>query len=420
MRSRLVRAGCSGIAVLIALLSAAAVDMRAEAPQSGSWTGTWSAAMAPGGTTAARGLRDITLRQIVHVSLGGERVRLRISNAYGTAPLTVGAVTVAPGGFSQLTAAGAETDPGPGSSPQVDPVALRPVSFGGAASLVVPAGAEWLSDPVELSVAPNSDLVVSMYLPGVTGEVTWHASGRATSYRADGDATADSGAQFTPLGTARYFLAGVDVISRARGSVVFFGDSLTDGVGTTIDANRRYPDHVADRLLALPEAQQCGVLNAGISGNMLLADAGRWGAAATARFPREVLARSDVRTVVLLHGINDIGRSRGSVTADALISGYRQLIAAAHDADIRIVGATLLPYEGSRYFSAEGEAVRLAVNAWIRTSGEFDAVVDLDATLRDPAQPARLSPQFHVGDHLHLNDMGSRTAAGVFELSALC
>lgn len=407
MRSRLA-IGLVGTATSLALLVPSAVH--AVPPRPTEWVGSWHAAMttaAPDGPSA-EGFTDTTLRQVAHLSVGGDSVRIRISNAYGTDPLTVAAATVAP-----------RSDEAAGT-PMVDPDALTEVTFGGQDSVTIPAGADWVSDPVDVSVADNSDLVVSMYLPGPTGPATTHRAGYATSFAAPGDATADPGTAFDELDTSRYFLTGVDVTTRARGSVVFFGDSITDGVVSTVDANLRYPDQVADRLLERPGPHRCGVLNSGISGNRLLTDAGASGDSALARFDRDVLSRPGVRTVVLLEGINDIGNSRGAVEPEQLIAVYRQFIDRAHSAGITVVGATLTPFEGAGYYTEEGEADRQAVNEWIRNSGEFDAVVDFDAVLRDPEHPSRILPDYDPGDHLHPNDAGFAAMAAAVDLRTIC
>ncbi|EHR60667.1 SGNH/GDSL hydrolase family protein [Saccharomonospora cyanea] len=374
------------------------------------WIGTWHAAMTgPGGSgPSADGFTDTTLRQVAHLSVGGDSVRVRLSNAYGEDPLTVGSVTVAP-----------RSDDAAGT-PDVDADLLTPVTFGGETSVTIPAGADWVSDPVDITVRDDSDLVVSMYLPGPTGPATFHSAGYSTSFTAQGDATTDTGSAFTRLDRSRYFLSGVDVTARAKGSVVFFGDSITDGVVSTVDANLRYPDQVADRLLRRPDPRECGVLNSGISGNRLLTDAGTAGDSALSRFDRDVLSRPGVRSVVLLEGINDIGNSRGSLEPEQLIAVYRQFIARAHDAGLTVVGATLTPFEGAGYYTEAGEADRQAVNEWIRTSGEFDAVVDFDAAVRDPEHPTRFLPAYDVGDHLHPNDAGFAAMAAAIDLRTIC
>lgn len=387
----------------VAAVEAAGRGHGAEA----SWVGSWAAAMTPAGaaeTISGQGFTDTTLRQSAHLSVGGDSVRIRISNDYGTTPLVVGSVTVAPGT----------------ATAQVDPQHLQPVTFDGSSSVTIPAGAEWVSDPVPLHVADNSDLVVSMYLPGPTGPATVHPLGRATSYHAPGDATSAATDAFAELDTSRYFLEGVDVTSGAQGSVVFFGDSITDGYASSVDENLRYPDQVADRLLARPDPRQCGVLNAGISGNRVLTDAGTAGVSALARFEDDVLDQTAVRSVVLLEGINDIGRTEGALEPEELIGVYRQFIERAHDHGIRVIGATITPYEGAGYYTEAGEADRQAVNSWIRTSGEFDDVVDFDAAVRDPQNPSQIRPEFDPGDHLHPNDAGYAEMAAAIDLKEIC
>ncbi|MGW9403054.1 GDSL-type esterase/lipase family protein [Arthrobacter sp. NPDC055585] len=371
------------------------------------WVGSWAASMTPAGpegSVSGAGFTDATLRQTAHLSVGGDSLRIRISNDFGTTPLVIGAATVSPGS--------ADEDP--------DPDRLREVTFDGAASVTIPAGAEWVSDPVQLSVEGNSDLTVSMYLPGPTGPASVHTLGMATSYRAEGNATASPADSYEALDTSRYFLEGVDTATKALGSVVFFGDSITDGYASTVDANLRYPDQVADRLMRRPEARQCGVLNSGISGNRVLEDAGTAGISALSRFEDDVIDQTGVRTVVLLEGINDIGRTGGALDPDSLIAVYRQFIERAHDHGIRVAGATLTPYGGAGYYTDEGEQDRQAVNFWIRTSGEFDAVIDFDAAVRDSRDRSRLQARFDPGDHLHPNDAGYAAMASAVNLQEIC
>ncbi|WP_345712858.1 SGNH/GDSL hydrolase family protein, partial [Kineococcus glutinatus] len=359
---------------------------------------------------AVQRFTDTTLRQVVRLSTGGDRLRVRLTNVYGDAALAVGRVTVA------VRAAGLRGTPALGGTP-VD------VTFAGARATSVPAGAEWVSDPVRLAAPAGADLVVSIHLPGPTPRPSVHYEAVSTTWSAPGDATGDRGAAFapvsTPLATTRYFLDGIDVSGRAPGSVVFLGDSITDGVKSVVDADQRYPDVVARRVLRLPEQRRFGVLNAGLSANRLLDDAGLGGESVLARFERDVLGQTGVRTVVLLEGINDIHGSYGAVDANALIGVYRQLVQRAHDAGVRVVGGTLLPFEGAPKYTADGEADRQAVNAWIRTSGVFDAVVDFDAALRDPAHPTRLLPRYDTGDHVHPDDAGYAAMADAVDLGDL-
>ncbi|MGH3502983.1 MAG: SGNH/GDSL hydrolase family protein [Nocardioidaceae bacterium] len=372
------------------------------------WVGTWAQADAlpHAGRVGSRGLIDMTLRQQVHISVGGPAIRVRLSNVFGTQPLEVGTVTVA----RQRGNARAG----------IDTSSLQTVTFDGRDHVTVPVGERVFSDRVTLHVPAGSDLITSIYLPGPTGRLTSHLETHSTVYAAPGDATGHAaGDAFHPIGTTGYVLDGVDAWSGAAGAVVFFGDSITNGTHSTVDANLRYPDQVADRLLRRPEMRQAGVLNLGIGGNAWFGDRGPRGQSGLHRFDRDVLAQTDVRTVVVLEGINDIGIGRGNRPLSQFVAAYEDFISWAHDAGIRVVGATLLPYEGSFYFSPAGERRRQQVNRWIRTSGEFDAVVDLDRALRDPNHPAALRAAYDSGDHLHPNDKGYAAIAAAFDLSAL-
>ncbi len=397
-------------ALLLVPLAPAAVPASAEPSFGPDWVGSWAVAVTPPGTSglSATGVTDTTLRQVAHLSVGGSEVRLRLSNVYGTSPLKVGRVTVVPRGDALA------------GTPTVDPARLKAVTFGGQASVNVPVGTEWVSDPVRLQVPDDTDLVISTYFPGPTGPLTQHPAGYATGFSAAGDQTGAAGPSYTAIpGAARYVIEGVDVKSRVRGSVVLFGDSITDGVVSPIDKNLRYPDQLADRLLAQPSWRELGVLNAGISGNRLLANAGTAGDSALARFDRDVLGQTGARSVVLLEGINDIGNSRGATDPAELIAVHRQFIQRAREAGLKVFGATLTPYEGAGYYSVEGEADRQALNQWIRTSREYDGVVDFDKAVRDPASPGKMLPAYDVGDHLHPNADGFKAMAAAFDLAAL-
>ncbi|WP_220448631.1 SGNH/GDSL hydrolase family protein [Nonomuraea mesophila] len=299
---------------------------------------------------------------------------------------------------------------------------------------LIPVGAEAVSEPVLLPVDPLDQLTVTMYFSRPTGPATFHDIAAATSYRAEGDHRFDHrGTAFTSTTTSSwYYLSGVDVLSGSRGAVVTFGDSVTDGTGSTPDADRRYPDALADRLVAagLP----LSVLNAGISGNRVLNDSACFGEKAVARFQRDVLDRPGIRTVIVMEGINDIGFHGAAepcflpndtpVTAEQLVEGHRTLIRAAHSRGIRIIGGTLMPFEGSFFYNTDREAVRDEVNEWIRTSGEYNGVVDFERALTAPGKPDRLRREFNEhagqeGDWLHPNDAGLAAMAAAVNLADL-
>ncbi|MGY2876524.1 lysophospholipase L1-like esterase [Marmoricola sp. URHA0025 HA25] len=404
--ARRLAGGLLAVSIMVAGGTTATASTDSSAPRQ--WVGSWSAPVAPpAGGRAARGFSDLTLRQVAHLSVGGDEVRIRVSNVYGDRPLVVGAATAA--------RRGAATTP----TPAVEGGSMTAVTFGGSATATIPAGTQLLSDPVELRVPDDSDLVVSLYLPGPTGPASFHIRGLAASFQAAGDAVGDSGGAYALMDSSRYFLSGVDVSTRSRGAVVMLGDSITDGVASAADVNRRYPDDLADRLLQRPYVREYGVLNAGMSGNRLLADAGAAGDSALRRFDRDVLAQSAVSTVVVLEGINDIGATLGAVDARDLIAGYRQIIARAHAAGLTAVGGTITPFEDAVYYTAAGEEDRQVVNEWIRTSGEFDAVADFDASLRDPEHPSRLLATYDSGDHLHPNEAGLAALADAVDLKDL-
>lgn len=343
-----------------------------------------------------------TVRNLVRATTAGSELRVGLSNAFGTQPVTFEAVQVG------VSAGGAGLVPG--SNVQA--------TFSGARSVTVPAGARVLSDPVDVDVTARSTLAVSVLAGGDPGAVTGHRLAQTTSYVSEpGDATTDvTGAAYTGTTASWFWVDSLVVDAPAEGTVVALGDSITDGNGSTPGSDARWPDQLAGRLVATSGAPGLAVANQGISGNRLLADG--TGTSALARLDRDVLAVPGVRTVVVLEGINDIGS--GSVSsADELVAGYRQIIARAHAADVCVVLGTLTPFEGARYFTPEGDALRAQANEWIRTSGEADAVVDFDAAVRDPGAPQRLLPAYDPGDHLHLNDAGYRAMAAAVDLDAL-
>lgn len=384
----------------------------AHATAAHGWTGTWAAAMmrpSPGFAPnwSEEGFADHTVRQVVRVSAGGALARIRLSNAFGTRPLTVTGATVA------RSAGGAA----------VRPNSVWHLTFRGSRSVSVRPGAELPSDPAPLLVSPLETLTVTLYLAKPTGPATNHLMAGATSYRAAGDHRADVSADaFTETTHSWYYLAGVDVLGAAprRDVVATFGDSITDGAASTVDGNNRYPDELAELLVARSTPR--GVLNAGIGGNRVLSDSPCLGERATARFARDVLDEPRVGTVVVLEGINDIGGSTippdpcfgdaPEVSAADLIAGHRDLIRQARARGVTVVGATILPYKGADFYYTEaGEAVRDEVNEWMRTSGEYDAVVDLDRIMAAPGDPDLLDPAYDSGDGLHPNDSGYHAMA---------
>lgn len=395
-----------GLAAVPALASIAARE---------AWSGSWAAspapplAAAPGLPTAvlARAFRNQTVDQIVRLSIGGSGLRLRLTNEYGTKPLRVGAASVA-----LVDAEG-----------RVLPGTRHIVSFGARPGIVIPAGAPAVSDTVRLTIPARARVKVSLYFPEDTGLCTCHGAGGQTArVSPPGDYTVTP---FTPVDTftARAFLSEVDVVAAGpRPVIVVFGDSITDGYSSTVDTDRRWPDRLAERLLADHRFARYGVVNAALSGNRILADGqiALFGQSALARFDRDALSVPGIRTIVLLEGINDIGQVKDDPPdVETLIAGYRQLIARAHAKGIRIVGATMLPYAGAAYYRPKGDAIRRAVNQWIATSRAFDAVIDFDKAMRDPAHPERLRNDLQSGDRLHPNDAGYRVMGDVVPLELL-
>jgi lysophospholipase L1-like esterase len=348
---------------------------------------------------------DQTVRQIVHTSIGGRRIRVSLSNMFGAQQLEVGAAHVAvhKGGSAIVDG----TD--------------RVLTFGGSASFAVQPGMLVVSDPVDIEVAPLSDLAISLYLPHDTGAPTNHQLGLHSAYISQGDVTGAATMPDPTIMFAYAWISSVDVVAPANAfTVVALGDSITDGFTTTRDANQAWPTLLARRLNANKTTQNVAVVNEGISGNQVLRDGA--GISALARFDRDVLSRPGVKWVILLEGINDInirGRVDGpnSVTADELIWGYRQLIARCHEHGIKIIGATVMPDEGVPTYSERGEGIRQTVNQWIRAKGNFDAVVDFDAVVRDPQRPIHIKAEFDPGDHIHPNDLGNKAMADAFDLN---
>jgi lysophospholipase L1-like esterase len=386
--------------------------------EDGSWVSTWMASPQPAWsadfplpTKIPASVTGQTFRQVVRVSIGGSRVRLVFSNAYGDRPLRIGGASVGIAGDNDAAATGT----------------LHKLTFSGKDDVVVPPGAPAMSDPLLLPVDAQAKLTVSIYLPDETPLTTFHWDGRQTAWFGDGNQTQAETITATETTDARVFLSEVMVDTPNEGAVVVIGDSITDGNGATVDADARWPDFLAERLAP----QRIAVLNAGISGGRLLLD--KMGVNVAARLERDVFAQPKVRAAILLIGINDISwpgtafaPDQMRPTADEMIAGYQQVIALAKGHNIRLVGATLPPFEGALagtplddYYNPEKDALRQEINRWIRTGGAFDAVVDFDAVLRDPADKERVNPAFDSGDHLHPGDAGNRAMAEAVDLDEL-
>jgi lysophospholipase L1-like esterase len=381
------------------------------------WVATWGASPAPQlpedqMLNAHLEFSDQTLREIIHTSIGGEMVRVRLSNIFGKQSLEMGAVHLAVRGKGSEIAV--ESD--------------RPLTFGGHTAVTIPPNAIVVSDAVKLSVQPDSDLAISIYVPNQALGSGIHYSAEQTSYITKGNqVNAPSFPEPVPI-KSWIFLAGVDVEApRAAAALMAFGDSITDGARSTPDMNRRWPNVLATRLLAR-KGHEMGIVDAGIGGNRILHDAQTnigFGVNALARFDRDALDQPGVKYVVVMEGINDLGHAGSSapvsetVSADDLIAGLQQLIKKAHDRGVKIYGATLTPFEGTvfaGYFSAEKELKRKALNEWIRTGNAFDGVIDFDMAVRDPAHPDRILPAYDSGDHLHPGDAGYKAMADSIDL----
>ncbi|GAA2246735.1 SGNH/GDSL hydrolase family protein [Streptomyces amakusaensis] len=372
------------------------------------WTGTWAAAP----SHAVPALPGSSVRNVVHTSVGGQAARIRVTNRFGTAPLRIGAVTVA----LQL--------PGRPASPGAVPGSMRRATFRGATAVTVPAGRDLVTDPVPLEVPAGANLLVTLHTPpgGPDSPATQHRTARQTGFIAPcggSTATADeSGTDYTAVTGSWHYLTGVDVLGpRTPGSVVALGDSLTDGTGSTADANRRWPDRLAARLAELPPTERLGVLNAGIAGNRLLLDG--TGPSARARFDADVLSRTGVRAVIVLIGVNDLKGVPEQTDPAAFRAAHREIVRRAHARGVRVVGGTIAPFAGHPGHTEARESARRSVNHLIRTGGIFDAVADFDAAVRDPEHPGRLLPAYDTGDHLHLNDAGLQALADTVDLRAL-
>jgi lysophospholipase L1-like esterase len=371
-----------------------------------SWLGTWEAApqlVEPRNLPPPPGLVGRTLRQLIHVSIGGSRWRVRLSNEFGDGPLTIGSTHIA-------RSTGRDA---------IDPASDATLTFGGSEAIVIAAGTAVVSDPVDIAAGSLSDLTISLYIDAAPSASTGHPGSRTTSYLSPGNHVAAPRLADAKTTEHWYVLSGLEVLSSMESAaVVVLGNSIADGRGSGTDQNDRWPDNLARRLHGNAATAHVAVLNAGIGGNAVLR--GGLGPTALSRLDRDVLAQARARWLIVSEGVNDIGVARAdssAAVAQQLTAAYGDIIRRARARHLLVYGATILPFGGSMYSSPEHDAARAAVNTWIRQSGAFDAVIDLDAAMRDPANPARLRPDADGGDHLHPNERGYRLMADAFDLA---
>ncbi|ATC31332.1 SGNH/GDSL hydrolase family protein [Caulobacter vibrioides] len=393
--------------VAAGLAFALALPVQAETQR---WVGAWaSAQLAPDAknSLAPEDYPNATLRQVVRVSIGGDTLRVKLSNLFGTQPLTIAAARIA------VSAAPATA--------RIDPTTDRALTFAGATPVTLPAGGETWSDPVKLTVEPLAHLAISLHYPAAPSVQTGHPGSRATSYVLAGDQTAAVDLPGAKAADRWFQIASIDVQSEKASAIVAFGDSITDGYGVQPNTNLRWTDGLIERL----KGKNIAVLNLGIGGNRVLADG--LGPSGVSRFDRDVLSQSGVTHLIVLEGVNDLGVLNRDQSQDAqtnarmakdLISAYAGMVAKARAKGIKAIGATILPYSGSAYYHppAEAEAARQTINAWIRAPGNFDAVIDWDAVLRDPARLTHLLAAYD-NDGLHPNMAGYKAMADAIPLS---
>jgi lysophospholipase L1-like esterase len=384
--------------------------IEARSKQEKPWVGAWSCSpqkVEIQNLPPSPGLLGNILRQVVHLTVNGDELRLRISNEFGDSPLTLESIHIALHQTEDI----------------ILPESDRPILFNGKLSVTIPSGAFLYSDPLQFTVQALSDLAVTIKATEVPKDITGHPGSRETSYLAvDGDVSAVS--LSNPVKTDHwYLLDGVEVRgTRARSAVVTLGDSITDGRGSTTNGNTRWPDYLARRFVANKKLAQIGVLNQGIGGNRILRDG--LGPNALSRFDRDAFGQAAVRWLIVFEGVNDIGGTRAETDpvvqeriVDELIQAYQQFIVRAHTHSIWAYCATITPFGHSFYFNSSAETSRQRINQWVRTSGQCDAVLDFDEAARNPAKPDELDSAFDSGDHLHLNSDGYRKLASSIDLT---
>lgn len=392
-------------AMCLALVLAASPSRAQQSPSAKpAWVGTWAASaeaidkntMPP----MPPGLNDTTVRQIVRVSLGGKSLRVRFSNAFG--PWSEEGLKITSAHIA--LSAGADA---------IQPATDRALTFDGQPSVAIPRGAVMYSDPVDFDLAPLAEVAVTIHVQDAAREITGHRGARCKTYLQPGDVVGAEKLTSPATATSWYYISGIDVLRDDHAAaVVVLGDSITDGRGITEGSNRRWTDHLAERLHGNTSTSNIAVLNQGIGGNAVWL--GGLGQPALARFDRDVLPQAGAQWLIILEGVNDIGGGKTSV--EQIIKSYKQLILRGHDRGLLVYGGTITPFGGSGYFKPETEQTRQAVNKWIRTSGAFDAVIDFDAAMRDPQDQSRLLKNADGGDHLHPGEEGYRLMADAIDL----
>jgi lysophospholipase L1-like esterase len=395
------------LTVVFACLSVSLPTVAKQPASPDHWVGTWAAAPIALENKEGFGKEDMTLREIVHVSLGGPLTRIVLTNEFGTEPLRIGGMHLANAGKADA----------------ISLMSANALTFGGRPEVTIPAGALAISDPVALSLQPLSDVAVSIFIPAQTIlKVSGHSFADQTSYLAPGNSISKASLPGSTIIHSWPFLKGVDTqVSGQHSAIVCFGDSITDGALSTENANARWPDVLAKRLHNSRKTATLGVLNEGIGGNRILREGS--GPAALARLDRDVLSLSGAKYLILLEGINDIGNAFGPkgpgypLSADDLIAAYKQIAERAHTHSIKVFGATLTPFGGAGYASPQGETVRKAFNDWIRSNKDLDGVIDFEKATRDPANPGTLAATADSGDHLHPKDGGYQAMGDAIDLS---